>query len=229
MSNVGFRIFTKINRPEKEVVEAFRDLPVANIADCMNRTSCVNARIKPVGKKNILGVAFTVKSRAGDNLMLHKAIQMAEPGDVIVVDAQGDLTNSITGEIMMRTAMKKGIAGIMIDGAIRDVESLEKLDFSIYAAGVTPAGPYKEGPGEINVPISFGNVTICPGDILIGDADGVVVINPKDAAELLEVTRKKYAGEQAIFEAIEKGGRDYSRIDRELTAKGCEIVEDYYK
>lgn len=124
---------------------------------------------------------------------------------------------------------EKGIAGVMIDGAIRDIEALSKLDFSIYAAGVTPAGPYKEGPGEINVPISSGSMMFRSGDILEGDADGVVAIRPEDASKLSEQTRKKYAGEQAIFEAIEKGGRDYSWIDKELAARGFEIIEDYYK
>lgn len=229
MANIGFRIYTKINRPDREVVEGFRNLPVANIADMMNRTSCLDAQIKPIGKKQLIGVAFTVKSRAGDNLLLHKAIQMAEPGDIIVVDTHGDLTNSITGELMMRTAQKKGIAGVVVDGAVRDVEALAGLDMPVYAAGVTPAGPYKEGPGEINVPISCGSVTIFPGDILVGDADGIVVIRPQDAPELKEAVLKKFAGEQAILEAIEKGGRDYSWIDKELNARGCEIIDKCYE
>lgn len=229
MANLGFRIFTKIHRPDQKVVEGFRDLPVANIADMMNRSSCLDARIKPIGTKKLLGTAFTVKSRAGDNLLLHKAIQMAQPGDIIVVDAHGDLTNSITGELMMRTAQKKGIAGVIVDGAIRDVEALAELVMPVYAAGITPAGPYKEGPGEMNVPISCGSVMIFPGDILVGDADGIVVIRPQDASELREEVLKKYAGEQAILEAIEKGDRDYSWIDRELSAKGCEIIDSYYE
>lgn len=229
MANVGFRIFTKINRPEKELVEGFRGLPVANVADMMNRASVLDARIKKVSKGDLLGPAFTVKSRAGDNLMLHKALQMAEPGDVIILDAHGDDTNSITGEIMMHTAIFRKLGGIVIDGAIRDIATLKEMDLPIYATGVTPAGPYKEGPGEINVPISIGSVVVRPGDILIGDEDGIVVVRPEDAAELIEKTKKKHATELETIQAIKEGRRDNSWIDKELVARGCEMIEDYYK
>ena len=230
MSNAGFRIFTKVNRPEKELVEAFRGLPAANIADEMNRLFCVDARIKLVNNVPLLGPAFTVKARVGDNLLFHKALELAQPGDVIVVDGQGDLMNAITGEIMMTEARKKGIAGIVIDGAIRDVEALKAMDkMAIYAAGVTPKGPYKDGPGEINVPVCCGGIVVNPGDILVGDADGIVVINPQDAPELVEKAKGKQAKEQAIFKAIEAGNRDKSWIDRELKARGCEIIDDYYQ
>ena len=229
MANVGFRIFTKINRPDKALVEGFQGLPVANIADMMNRSSVLDARIKKMSKGNMLGTAFTVKTRAGDNLMMHKALQMAQPGDVVVVDAHGDLTNSITGEIMMQTAIKNNLAGVIIDGAIRDAAELSKMDLPIFAAGVTPAGPYKEGPGEINVPISIGSVVIRPGDILIGDEDGIVVVRPEDAAELIEKTRKKHATEIETIKEIREGRRDNSWIDKELAARGCEVIEDYYK
>lgn len=229
MSNVGFRVFTKINRPKRELIEGFKDLPVANIADMMNRASVLDARIKKVNKKDLLGPAFTVKTRAGDNLMFHKALQMAEPGDVIIIDAHGDETNSITGEIMMHTAMHKKLGGIIIDGAIRDIATLREMEIPIYATGVTPAGPYKEGPGEINVPISIGSVVVRPGDILVGDDDGIVVVRPEDAPELIEKTKKKHATEVAAIKAIYEGNRDTSWIDKELSARGCEIIEDYYK
>jgi Demethylmenaquinone methyltransferase len=229
MGNVGFRIFTKINRPAKELVEGFRDLPVANLADMMNRTCVLDARIKKVSKGNLLGIAFTVKTRAGDNLMLHKALQMAQPGDVILVDAHGDMTNSITGEIMMHTAIQKNLAGIVIDGAIRDVAVLQEMELPIFAAGVTPAGPYKEGPGEINVPISMGSVVVRPGDIVVGDEDGIVIVRPEDAAELIEKTQKKHAVEVEIIKTIQAGTRDNSWIDKELSARGCEVIEGFYK
>ena len=230
MSNAGFRIFTKVNRPDKELVEAFKGLPAANIADEMNRLFCVDARIKPVNNVPLLGPAFTVKARIGDNLLFHKALELAQSGDVIVVDGQGDLVNSITGEIMMTEARKKGIAGIVIDGAVRDVDALKAMDtMSIYAAGVTPKGPYKDGPGEINVPVCCGGVVINPGDILVGDSDGIVVISPSDAPVVLEKAKAKHAKEQAIFKAIEAGNRDKSWVDKELKARGCEIIDDFYK
>ena len=228
MSNAGFRIYTKIRRPARELVEEFRGLPVANIADEMNRLFCVDARIKPLNHTPLLGTAFTVKAKVGDNLMFHKAIDMAQPGDVIVVDVQGDLTNSLTGEIMMRLAAKRGLAGVVVDGAVRDADALREMEFSVYAAGVTPKGPYKEGPGEINVPVSCGGVVVFPGDILVGDGDGIVVISPKDAPKVLEKAKKKLAQEQATFKAIEEGTLDRSAYsDEAFIKKGCEIIDDY--
>lgn len=230
MSNAGFRIFTKINRPSKDLVEAFRGLPVANIADEMNRFSCVDARIKPLNSTPLLGTAFTVKARIGDNLMFHKAIDMAQPGDVIVVDVQGDLVNSLTGEIMMRLVLKKGISGVVVDGAVRDVEALREMPLAIYAAGVTPKGPYKDGPGEINAPVCCGGVVVNPGDIIVGDADGIVVISPNDAPVLAEKAKAKLKQEQATFKAIDEGTLNRSAYsDEAFIKRGCEIIDDYYK
>ncbi len=230
MANAGFRIYTKINRPSKELVEQFRGLPVANIADEMNRFSCVDARIKPLNSTPLLGTAFTVKARVGDNLMFHKAIDMAQPGDVIVVDGQGDLVNSLTGEIMMRQVLKKGIAGVVIDGAVRDADALRQLDLAIYAAGITPQGPYKNGPGEINVPVCCGGIVVNPGDILVGDGDGIVVISPKDAASIADKAKSKQKKEQETFAHIAAGTLDRSAYSDEVFKKlGCEFVDDYWK
>jgi len=152
VGNIGFRIYTKIERPSRELVEGFKDIPVANIADNMGRISCVDSYIKPFNHVGLLGTAFTVKAPLGDNLMFHKAIDMAQPGDIIVVDGEADMNHSLCGEIMFRYAMSRGIAGFLIDGCIRDAASLKDLDFSVYARGVNPKGPYKNGPGEINIP-----------------------------------------------------------------------------
>jgi RraA family protein len=225
----GFRIYTKINRPAKELVEAFRGLPAANVADEMNRFSCMDARIKPVNSAPLLGTAFTVKARSADNLLLHKAIDTAQPGDVIVVEAQGDTVNSLIGEIMLRQAIKRNIAGIIVDGAIRDIEALRQMNFPVYAAGCTPRGPYKDGPGEINAPISCGGVVIHPGDIIVGDADGVVVISPKDAPAVAKKAKGKFLEEQEKFRAIEAGTLDRSWVDKALAERGCEIIDDTWQ
>lgn len=230
MSNAGCRIFLKVNRPNKELVEGFKGLPVANIADEMNRFFCVDARIKSCNNKPLLGTAFTVKSRVADNLMLHKALELAQPGDVIIVDAQGDLSNAITGEIMMTQAAVNGLAGVVVDGAIRDAEAMKELDMPVFAAGVTPKGPYKDGPGEINVPVCCGGVVVNPGDIVVGDADGIVIINPADAPAILEKAKAKQAKEQAIIKGIkDRIPRDKSWVDKGLAALGCDIIDDYYK
>ncbi|QRG79891.1 RraA family protein [Citrobacter sp. R56] len=228
MSNTGFRIFTEFNRPDPTLVNNFNGVPVANIADCMNRSSVMASRICKIGKNNLLGVAFTVKTRAGDNLMVHKALQMALPGDVIIVDARGDVSNAIMGELMIRTAEQKKLAGIIIDGAIRDVAVLSTLDIPVYAVGVTPAGPFKEGPGEINVPISVGGVVVNPGDILVGDDDGVVVISPGDAEEIYEKAKSKGEKEFDLIKLIKEGRRDNTWVDQVLLSKKCEFINSAY-
>jgi len=230
MSNVGCRVFMKINRPNKELVEGFRGIPVANIADEMNRFSCVDARIKPYNDKLMLGTAFTVKARVADNLLLHKALELAQPGDVIILDAQGDTANAITGEIMMTQAAVNGLAGVVIDGAIRDAAQMKDIDMPVYAAGVQPKGPYKDGPGEINVPVSCGGVVVNPGDIVVGDADGIVIISPKDAPETLKKAKAKLAKEQAIIQGIkDRVPRDKSWVDKALEKVGCEYIDDVYQ
>lgn len=230
MSNAGFRIYTQIDRPARELVDKFSGLPVANIADEMNRFGCMDARIRPINATPLLGVAFTVKVRIGDNLMFHKALDLAQPGDVIVVDGRGDLANSLAGEIMMRQALKKGLAGIVVDGAVRDLAALQKMKLAIYAAGVTPQGPYKDGPGEINVPVSCGGVAVNPGDILVGDADGIVVIAPGDAQALASRAAIKSQKEQAIFKAIDAGTHDRSAYtDEAFRKRGCDIIEGTWR
>lgn len=226
MSNVGLRIFSHINRPPQALIDGFAGIPVANIADNMNRMSCMNARIRPVNDVPLLGPAFTVTSRPGDNLMLHRALDLAQPGDVVVVDAQGDLTNSIMGELMALWAKKRGIGGIIIDGAIRDIGALKKMDIPIYAAGVTPAGPYKDGPGEINVPVACGGVVVHPGDIVVGDEDGIVVINPGDAEFLLEKAKAKSRMERKVMEDIANMAWDRTWIEKTLGERGVTVVKE---
>lgn len=225
MSNVNFRIYSKIDRPSKDLVNSFAGIPVANIGDCMNRMSCINAKIRPLNDAPLLGTAFTVKTRPGDNLLLHKAIDMAAPGDVIVVDAQGDTSNSIVGELMILWLQGRGVAGLIVDGAIRDLGAIRKMEFPVYAAGVQPKGPYKDGPGEINVPICCGGVVIKPGDILVGDADSVVVIEPKDAAEVLEKAKATMEKEAGMMAAIKNKTWDRTWVDKALKEKGCEFID----
>ena len=225
MANVGFRIHNKIDRPKRELVESFAGIPVANIADNMNRMSCMNSRIRPLNSAPLLGTAITVKTRPGDNLMLYKAIDMAQPRDIIVVDGQGDLTNSITGELMITLMKEIGISGLIVDGAIRDLGAIREMDFPVYAVGVQPKGPYKDGPGEINVPISCGGIVVNPGDILVGDDDAVVVILPQDAPEILQKAKATVAKEAGIMEAIKNNKWDRSWVDKVLREKGCEFLD----
>lgn len=227
MSNVGSLIVRDFKRPEKELVERFADVAVANLDDCMGRIQAVHEDICPYNKSKLLGTAFTVKVPEGDNLMFHIAMDLAKPGDVIVIDAGGNTHRSIFGELMVTYCRKRGINGIVVDGAIRDVGAMESLDdFAIYARGVTPDGPYKNGPGELNTPVVCGGRTVYPGDIVLGDEDGVIFIRPGEAEELLEKVDKLHANELRILDTIEKEGT-YIRpwVEEKTKALGIEYVE----
>jgi RraA family protein len=226
MANIGCKIISDFKRPSKELLSAFKDLPVANIDDCMNRTAALSERIRPIGRGGIVGPAFTIKVPMGDNLMLHKAMDMTQPGDVIIIDAGGCKNRAIFGELMATYMQKRGVAGIIVDGSIRDSSALAEMeDFPVYASGISPNGPYKNGPGEINVPISIGGQVVTPGDIIVGDDDGIIVIKPEIAEELLAKTKEVMKKEEKIMKKI-INECSYVRpwVDEILNNIGCEIV-----
>ena len=229
--SIGFRVFLQRDLPPKELIEAYKTLPAANVADCMNRLSAMSASIRLMNKPfsgSMAGPALTVKARPGDNLMLHKALNMAVEGDVIVVSNEGDRSQSLMGEIMANYGAFKKLAGFVFDGPIRDLDALYDLGVPIYATGSTPGGPFKEGPGEVNTPISCGNAYVEPGDIILADTDGVIVIPRQDAAGLLDAARKFSATDKAKLEAARKGAADRSWVEKSLEAKGCEIIDGKY-
>ena len=225
MSVIGNRIFTEVKRPARELIEAFRGLPSSNINDEMNRLFCMHAYmqlINPDTAVQLLGTAITVKAPIGDNLFFHQALDMAQPGDIIVVDGGNGNNRSLAGEIMMRFAQTKGLAGIVVDGCLRDSDGLSKFTMPIYCAGITPQGPFKNGPGEINTPIACGGQVVFPGDILVGDRDGIVVIHKEDAVMMAEVAHKKKAGEDATFELMANDFEAYCKKHAETTVKRFE-------
>ena len=202
----GNRIYSNIRRPDRTLVEKFRGIPSSNIGDMMNRLFNMQSDIVAYAPHvPLLGTAFTVKAPEGDNLFFHMAIEMAQPGDILVVDAGGGMERSLCGEMMYTEAKLKGIAGFVVNGCIRDTDSLEHLDFPVYARGVTPQGPWKYGPGEINVPVCCGGQVVFPGDILVGDPDGIVVIHPQDAEEIAALAKDKFDGEQRRLEEYHAG------------------------
>lgn len=220
---VGLRVFTKVVRADKELIERFRGIPSSNINDMMNRLYCMNGSIRPYNKvTSMVGSAITVKAPIGDNMVFHKALDIAQPGDIIVVDGGGCCDRSLAGEIMITYAAKKGIAGIIVDGAMRDLDGIQNCPIPIYAKAITPQGPYKNGPGEINVPVCCGGVAVLPGDIIVGDADGVVVLRVDDAPYIIEKAEKKLATETAKLKKYAEEGIDeqqhIEKYDKELTA-----------
>lgn len=226
MSNVGFREFLDFPRPDKELVEAFRGIPSPNIDDNMNRLYSISAGMRAFNKEKLLGVAFTVKVTAGDNLMFNRALDIAKPGDIIVVDGCACMDRALCGEIMVQYAISRKLGGFIVNGCIRDIEEIAQLPFPVYALGHSPNGPYKNGPGEIGVPVVAGGTVVMPGDILVGDQDGVAVIRPADAKEVAEKAAKQMAGEGKILEGLIANGPssfDRSWIAKVLADKGCEM------
>ncbi|SFU16539.1 RraA family protein [Mesorhizobium sp. YR577] len=218
----GFRIRTQWNRLDRAFVDDFAKLPVSVVSDVMSRLASGGANLRPMHRSGVLaGAALTVKARPGDNLMIHKAIEMAELGDVIVVDAGGDVTNSLMGELMLAHAIQRGVAGFVLNGAIRDAEAFLERNLPVYALGITHRGPYRDGPGEIGLPISLCGMTVEPGDLILGDLDGVVSVARADLEAVLAGARKKHAAEQLQMQQTEEGAVDKSWIDKVLAQKGC--------
>jgi RraA family protein len=220
----GFRIVDGWQRPSGDLLTAFKSIPTAIVSDNMNRLFAGGPELRPVHRQGTLcGAALTVRTRPGDNLMVHKALDIAQPGDVVVVDAGGDTTNAIIGEIMWSYAKSRGVAGFVIDGSVRDTAVLALGDLPVYARGATHRGPYKDGPGEIGIPVSVGGMTVSPGDIILGDEDGILAIPQAEARTILELAQAQQAREGAILRSIEDGTVDRSWVDQTLTSKGVRL------
>lgn len=218
---IRIRVGSQFPRVDARLIERFRALPVANISDVMERMSAAGPRIRPFHRSAVLvGPALTVKTRPGDNLAIHKAVDVAQPGDVVVVDGGGDLTNSLLGDLMVAYAAERGIAGFVVNGAIRDIASIREGVFPVFAAGVSHRGPYKDGPGEINGPIAIDGMVIGPGDLIIGDEDGVLSVPLQEAESVCERAELKYRAEQRDLAAIRDGSYDRTWVDAKVKQSG---------
>jgi RraA family protein len=182
----GFRIETDIPRPSPKVLHWFEDLEVADISDQLNRLYALDAGITYLSDpgRKLIGPACTVRVYPGDNLMVHKVLDVAKPGDVVVIDARASCLNAVLGDMISTKAKHRGIAGFVVDGYVRDIEDVRKHEFPVFARGTTPIGPLHRGPGEINFPICCGGVVVHPGDIIVGDASGIVVVPQSHAEEV---------------------------------------------
>ncbi|MDT3765789.1 S-adenosylmethionine--2-demethylmenaquinone methyltransferase [Priestia filamentosa] len=187
----------------KDIIERAESLNTTLISDAMGCTGSMDYKIKPVASgMKVVGTALTVSLRPGDNLFLHQAIYDGKEGYVLVADGKGHTTNAYLGELMAGAAKAMGIEGIIIDGLVRDKETLSESDFPIFAKGFIPNGPLKDGPGELHKPISCGGVSVVPGDLIIGDDDGVVVVPKDKIEEVLSKAEKKLDYEKTRLENI---------------------------
>ena len=199
-------IIRDFERVPADVVKKASEFAASILADVAGRRGTLDGRIAPVSPSmRMAGPAFTIEVRPGDNLMIHAAISMAKPGDVLVIDGKADRTCALMGSIMINACKKIGLAGVVLDAAVRDTEELRELGFPVYSVGSNPNGPTKFVPGRINWPISCGGVAVNPGDLVVGDADGVVVVERGKAASLLDAAAKKVADERSRIADIVAG------------------------
>jgi RraA family protein len=186
ISDSNNRIVEDVPTIDAEVIKRFAALPVANISDAMERLGVVDPRVRAIWPcARIAGTAFTVLTRSGDNLFIHKALEVVQPGEIIVVNGQGDESRALLGDLIGARAKARGVAGFVIDGAVRDASGLAEIGMPVFARAVSPAGPYKHGPGSLGKAIAVGGVVVAPGDIIVGDSDGVVVVPRADALSVL--------------------------------------------
>ncbi len=211
---------TDLPRPTPELIARFRGVPSSNAADAMGRFHFMDPGIINRSGMPACGVAVTVSCRPGDNLMVHKALEVATPGDVVVVTTNGNTTSAVFGELMCHSAVAAHLGGIVVDGAIRDVSEITAMSFPAFSRSVNPGGCDKDGPGEINVPISCGGTVVMPGDIVLGDEDGVTVVPRDSAEEVAELVEALRSREAARIEAIAGGEIFKAQIDEILRTKG---------
>lgn len=222
----GFRVRAEVERVAPDVVEGFRDFETPDVSDLMNRLYTMSSAISNVTDPGlrILGPACTVKVFPGDNLMVHKSLDIARPGDVVVVDAAGSHNTAVLGDLVSMKARHRGISGFVVDGLVRDLPAILRLgDFPVFARGVTPIGPLHRGPGEINYPVSVGGVVVNPGDLVVGDLNGVVVVPRENAPELLARLRARAAAEAEYIASVARGEFSNAWVDGILTAAGVPL------
>lgn len=203
-----------------ELVDAFRDVVTPHISDNLERLSGITGLRRFHRSKKLIGTAFTVKARPGDNLMIYKALMLMSPGHVLVVDGAGDTVNALVGELIMLYAQQRGCAGFVLDAAIRDTAAFYDADFPCHARSVSHRGPYKLGPGAINVPVSIGGQVVNPGDLVIGDEDGVVTFAVGQATALLEAVAQTVLKENAIKAEIATGKLEQQWLEKVLLPHG---------
>ena len=217
MGKVGFRLRECGTQPPKELVERLQKYSTCNLADGCCNAYVMDRGIKPVGQpRKIAGPVLTVEIQPGDNLMLHKAMELARPGDILVVRMKGTADFSACGGLMMRRMKGLGIQGVVVDGCVRDLDEIQNVEFAVYARGLVPAGGTKHGPGQINFPVACGGIAVLPGYLLVADENGVVCFPPEDAEEIIQGAEKKLKKEKKALEEIAAGHLIKKDIDEIL-------------
>jgi RraA family protein len=222
----GFRVKTDFPRLDFNLMEQFAEFDTPDISDLLNRMYAVDSGIVRLTSSHhrLCGPACTVKVFPGDNLMVHKSLDVAMPGDIVVIDAHGSSMNAVLGDLVSTKSKHRGIAGFIVDGFIRDLPNILELDFPVFARGTTSIGPLHRGPGEINYPICCGGIVVNPGDVLVADGAGIVVIPQEIASDLLERLRGQKAGQAAYLAGVKRGEFSNDWVDKILLQAGCAVA-----
>jgi 4-hydroxy-4-methyl-2-oxoglutarate aldolase len=227
VGKVGNRVRLTVERPPRELIESFREASPPDLADAMNKSGAMREIVPmylPV--RRCVGPAITVKAPTGDSLMVRKAMMVAQPGDVIVIDGRATISRSLWGGNRSTSVAARGIAGVIVDGGTRDIDETEAVGLPLFARAVCPMASASVGPGELNFPIACGGVVVNPGDIIVADAEGIVVIPRPDARDVyaawrLIVDREKEWSRRAATGQSATGGE----VDRLLRESGCEVID----
>ena len=220
----GFRVRMNFEHPPKELVDQYRQFDTPDISDLLNRMFTMSADIQNlVNNSPLVGPACTVKVFPGDNLMVHKALDAAKPGDVVVIDTSGSQRNAVLGDLVTNTARHRGIAGFVVDGLIRDLAGLKEIGMPVFARGVTPFGPLHRGPGELNYPISCGGIVVKAGDIIVADHNGVVVVHKEFAHDVVERLKTHKESMAKYVEDVKRGIFSNDWVDAQLNSDNCII------
>jgi RraA family protein len=227
MESLGFRVFTQIDRSGTAFLDRAGQASSAELADAMHEANVMDQWLRPVyhPMPKIVGIAITVSIPRGSHFPLFKlGAQQSQRGDVLIVNARGDLGCALIGGNICRGLQARGLAGIIIDGAVRDVEELRALQFPVYARAVVPSGGTTYGPGEVNVPIACGGVVVNPGDIVVADSDGIAVVRPTAVSEILEAVEKGRVTSASLQPALARGEvTNIEAITARLAEMGCRI------
>jgi 4-hydroxy-4-methyl-2-oxoglutarate aldolase len=220
------RVFRNIFRPAQELVAQFADAPTGNICDAMDRFGAMDYQIKPIDPASrMCGTAVTIRTRPGDNLAIYQALELAGAGDVLVIQTYDHTVGSTIGDLVVNNAKRRGLAGIVCDGLVRDASGIRATGLPVFARGLSPSSPFKDGGAEINGAISCGGVTVHPGDVIVGDEDGVVVVPQVDLEETAERLQAVFVKEAKMLAAIEAGQLTNEAMLKRLDEVGVEFIE----
>jgi 4-hydroxy-4-methyl-2-oxoglutarate aldolase len=220
------RVFRNVSRPTAELIAPFKNVPTGNVCDAMDRFGALDYQIKPLDPtSHLCGTAITIRTRPCDNLAIYQALELAQPGDVLVIQTYDYTAGSVIGDLVVNNAKRRGLAGIVTDGLVRDASGIRAIGLPVFARGLSPASPFKDGGAEINGAISCGGVAVHPGDLIVGDEDGVVVVPQVDLQAVAERLQGVFAKESKMLAAIESGQLTNPAMLDRLAEVGVEFVD----